>query len=93
MGAETRRDRRMNKLQKIVVTGQYSKKEMKIDVDVVYELINAYMTIIPNEKRELALALKVLRFHDDVRDMFTAEEKAGLEELERRTTQAIAEGL
>jgi hypothetical protein len=83
----------MNKLQKIVVTGQYSKKEMKIDVDVVYELINAYMTIIPNEKRELALALKVLRFHDDVRDMFTAEEKAGLEELERRTTQAIAEGL
>ena len=81
------------KLAKIALIGKHSKKEMQLDVDVIYELVSSYMTIIPNEKRNLATSLRVLRFHDTVRDMFNEEEKAGLEEIEKRTTQAIAEGL
>jgi hypothetical protein len=68
----------------ITVKGNLSGKAIRLEVKVIYDLVNAYMTIIPNEKRTLPEALNVLRFHEYVRELFDAEEKAGKETINRK---------
>lgn len=74
----------MEPIKTITVKGNLSGKAIRLEVKVIYDLVNAYMTIIPNEKRTLPEALNVLRFHDDVRELFNAEEKAGKETINRK---------
>ena len=78
---------------KITLNGSLSGEEITIDIDTAVVLINAYMVIIPNEKRTLPDSLKVLRFHEDLKRVLAKEEKAGIEHIERKTKDALVEDL
>jgi len=73
------------KIQEIYLQGRNSQKELIIEVEVVKELVDAYLTLIPNEKRTTKTALMVMRFHDAVKDMLIAEASAVAKEAEKRT--------
>lgn len=75
------------KLTKFSLRGNLSGEKIVIDIEVVVALIDAYMTVIPNEKRTLPTALKVLRFHEDLREVLEAEEAAGLDTIERKAIE------
>lgn len=68
----------------MTLKGNLSGKPIVIDVEVVVALINAYMLVIPNEKRTLPLSLQVLRFHEDLKGVLESEESAGIEMIEKR---------
>jgi hypothetical protein len=69
---------------KFTVVGFHSGKEMVIDIAAVGELVTAYLTLVPNEKRSVRGALLVARFHDAIRDMANAEEEAALKKIDKK---------
>ena len=73
------------KIQEIYLQGRNSQKELVIEVEVVKELVDAYLTLIPNEKRTMKISLMVMRFHDDVKNMLLAEVAAVAKEADKRT--------
>ena len=73
------------KIQEIYLQGRNSQKELVIEVEVVKELVEAYLTLIPNEKRTMKISLMVMRFHDDVKNMLLAEVAAVAKEADKRT--------
>ena len=73
------------KIQEIYLQGRNSQKELVIHVEVVKELVDAYLTLIPNEKRTMKTSLMVMRFHDSVKDMLIAEASAVAKEADKRT--------
>ena len=77
----------------IMVQGQNSHKTISIQVDVVLALVDAFMTKIPNEKRELAMALKVMRLHDDLYNLLKEEATAVQKIGEKRTNKKMMEEL
>ena len=70
---------------KMTLKGNLSGKLVVIDIEVVVALINAYMVVIPNEKRTLSQSLKVLRLHEELNEVLKAEEAAGLQIIEKKT--------
>jgi hypothetical protein len=83
----------MAKIEEVHLQGMHSRKEIAIRIDVVVALVNAYMTVIPNEKRDLSMSLKVLRLHDDMKDMLMREVDAVQKEAEKRIDETIGKGL
>jgi hypothetical protein len=77
----------------LTVQGVNSGKHLTISVEVVVSLVNAYMTIIPNEKRDLKTALKVLRFHEGLAELLKAEYQASAEYIEKKAKENAAEEL
>lgn len=73
------------KIEEIYLQGKNSQKEIVIQIQVVKELVDSYLTLIPNEKRTMKTSLMVMRFHDDLRDMLIAEATAVAKEAEKRT--------
>jgi hypothetical protein len=73
------------KIEEIYLHGKNSQKEIRIEVLVVKELVDAYLTLIPNEKRTMKMSLMVMRFHDDVKNMLISEATAVANEVHKRT--------
>lgn len=72
-------------IQEIFLQGRNSQKEISVEIVVVEELVEAYLTLIPNEKRNMKMSLMVLRFHDDIKNMLVAEAEAVSNEAKKRT--------
>jgi hypothetical protein len=78
-------------IDKITLQGLNSHNEIIIRIDVIVELVKAYMCVIPNEKRDLSMSLKVLRLHDELNKMVAAEEDAADKYIEKKTKDHIME--
>jgi hypothetical protein len=74
----------------ITVYGINSDKEISIDLVVVAKLVDAYLTLIPNEKRDAASALRILRLHDAILELSKAEVSAAAKYIEKKTKEEIS---
>lgn len=77
----------------LTLQGLNSKKKITLGVTTVLELVKAYLLVIPNEKRELAMSLQVLRFHDSLRDLILDEQAAANTHMEKKAMDAAAKTL
>jgi hypothetical protein len=82
------------KSEKITLQGLYSKTEIVIRLDVIVELVKSYLVVIPNEKREMKMALKVLRLHEDLNKLVDEEQDAIEKHIDKKiTSDSIKEEL
>ena len=72
-------------IQEIYLQGRNSQKEITIEIQTVAILVDAYLTLVPNEKRTTKIALKVMRFHDNLNRMLIDEAAAVVAEVKKRT--------
>lgn len=80
-------------MEQITVMGINSRETVVIRIDVVKELVEAYLRKIPNEQRTLPMSLQVLRLHDDLAKIVKAEHDAAGEYIERKTVEELAKGM
>jgi len=69
----------------LTIQGINSQHQVTIDLNSLLELIDTYMTVVPNEKRTLATSLKVLRLHDKFKELLLKETEANERYIEMKT--------
>jgi len=77
--------------EKISLTTLLSKTQIEIDADMISELLRSYLLVIPNEKRDFKMAIRVSRFADSI---FNAMKSEGLEAekyIDSKVSETIAQ--
>ena len=69
-----------------------SKTQFRISKSIIGELVKSYLLVIPNEKRELGMAIKVVQFADDVFSAMKADGIEAEEYIEKCARDALLKG-
>jgi len=67
-----------------MLKGNLSGREIGFDTTLIGKLIDAYIKHVPGELRETVRVFESVRFYDELLRVLAAEEKAGMEMIEKR---------
>jgi hypothetical protein len=70
--------------QEVTLAGVLSGTQVTLDRDVIAELVKSYLLVIPNEKRELGMAIRVTKMAEDLMNLSKAEGYAAEHYIERK---------